>query len=207
MMSATQELRLPSLLYEHLHRHYSGCRGSALAPGQTFRVPLGVRNSCIYHTLPRLTSWSRARSKGGNPPIKHRIAATATGNPSGTEGPKYHLYSQHTLKCAYLSARLGSAEHVMYSAAHSAASTTARRSNRKQRAYTGRTQQGPSLEHQLGSVAQGAANLFPLWLVIGATAAVVRPSTLTWFKREYITKGLALIMLVMGTTLTLKVHP
>ena len=56
-------------------------------------------------------------------------------------------------------------------------------------------------------MAQGAANLFPLWLVIGATAAVVRPSSLTWFKREYITKGLALIMMVMGTTLTLEVYP
>ncbi len=87
----------------------------------------------------------------------------------------------------------------------SAAPTPARRSDRKQRAYTGRIQQGPTLEHQLGGVAQGAANLFPLWLVIGTTAAVVRPSSLTWFTRDYITKGLALIMLVMGTTLTLEV--
>ena len=69
-------------------------------------------------------------------------------------------------------------------------------------------QQGPSLEKQLGKLAHGAANLFPLWLVIGATSAMVHPPSLAWFKREYITKGLALTMLAMGTTLSPQVcHP
>jgi len=36
---------------------------------------------------------------------------------------------------------------------------------------------------------------------------MVQPSSLTWFKKEYITKGLALTMLSMGTTLTLEVIP
>lgn len=61
------------------------------------------------------------------------------------------------------------------------------------------------MEKQLGKLATGAANLFPLWLIIGATTALVQPSSLTWFKRDYITKGLALTMLAMGTTLTLEV--
>ena len=68
----------------------------------------------------------------------------------------------------------------------------------------GNTQQGPSLEKRLGKLATGAANLFPLWLVIGATSALAHPPSLAWFKREYITKGLALTMLSMGTTLTLE---
>ena len=68
----------------------------------------------------------------------------------------------------------------------------------------GTTQQGPSLEKRLGHLATGAANLFPLWLVIGATSALAHPPSLAWFKREYITKGLALTMLSMGTTLTLE---
>ena len=68
----------------------------------------------------------------------------------------------------------------------------------------GTTQQGPFLEKRLGNLAIGAANLFPLWLVIGATSALAHPPSLAWFKREYITKGLALTMLSMGTTLTLE---
>ena len=68
--------------------------------------------------------------------------------------------------------------------------------------HAGRIQQGPSLEKQLGKLAHGAANLFPLWLVIGATSAMVHPPSLAWFKRDYITKGLALTMLAMGTTLS-----
>ncbi|CAK0787032.1 hypothetical protein CVIRNUC_010248 [Coccomyxa viridis] len=71
-------------------------------------------------------------------------------------------------------------------------------------AAPGTTQQGPSLEKRLGNLAIGAANLFPLWLVIGATSALAHPPSLAWFKREYITKGLALTMLSMGTTLTLE---
>ena len=68
--------------------------------------------------------------------------------------------------------------------------------------HAGQVQQGPSLEKRLGKLANGAANLFPLWLVIGATSAMVHPPSLAWFKRDYITKGLALTMLAMGTTLS-----
>ena len=62
------------------------------------------------------------------------------------------------------------------------------------------------LEERLGSLATGAANLFPLWLMLGAAAAMLHPPSLTWFKREYTTQGLALTMMAMGTTLTLDVR-
>lgn len=55
-------------------------------------------------------------------------------------------------------------------------------------------------------MATQAANLFPVWLVMGATAAVVHPPSLIWFKREYTTQGLALTMMAMGTTLTIDVR-
>lgn len=41
---------------------------------------------------------------------------------------------------------------------------------------------------------------------MGATAAVVHPPSLIWFKREYTTQGLALTMMAMGTTLTIDVR-
>jgi BASS family bile acid:Na+ symporter len=47
-----------------------------------------------------------------------------------------------------------------------------------------------------------ATNLFPLWVLLGAALALVRPDYFTWFNGELITWGLAVIMLGMGITLT-----
>ena len=63
-----------------------------------------------------------------------------------------------------------------------------------------------SMEERLGRLATGAANLFPLWLVLGATSAMLHPPSLAWFHKDYTTRGLALTMLAMGTTLTVEVR-
>lgn len=44
------------------------------------------------------------------------------------------------------------------------------------------------------------ANAFPLWLLLAAGAALVRPEWFTWFSGPFITAGLGLIMLSMGMT-------
>lgn len=62
------------------------------------------------------------------------------------------------------------------------------------------------MEERLGRLATGAANLFPLWLVLGATSAMLHPPSLAWFRKDYTTRGLALTMLAMGTTLTVEVR-
>ncbi len=49
-----------------------------------------------------------------------------------------------------------------------------------------------------------AANLFPLWLVAAAAAALARPALLTGLSKDAVTAGLAACMLAMGTTLTLE---
>ncbi len=46
-------------------------------------------------------------------------------------------------------------------------------------------------------------NLFPIWVVLGGVAALIKPSLFTWFGSEWITWGLAVIMLGMGITLSL----
>ncbi len=46
-----------------------------------------------------------------------------------------------------------------------------------------------------------ATNLFPVWTVIGAIAALFWPELFTWFKGDLIVWGLAVIMLGMGITL------
>ncbi|MBX3734431.1 MAG: bile acid:sodium symporter family protein [Verrucomicrobiae bacterium] len=45
-------------------------------------------------------------------------------------------------------------------------------------------------------------NLFPVWVLVGGTLALVHPPGFTWFT-PYIVPGLAVIMLGMGLTLTL----
>src|SRR5438552_3930398 len=45
-------------------------------------------------------------------------------------------------------------------------------------------------------------NAFPLWVVLGGIAALVHPPLFTWFGNEWITWGLAVIMLGMGITLS-----
>ena len=46
-----------------------------------------------------------------------------------------------------------------------------------------------------------ATNLFPVWTVAGAVAALFWPEIFTWFKGDLIVLGLAVIMLGMGITL------
>lgn len=62
------------------------------------------------------------------------------------------------------------------------------------------------LECSLQSVSNVAANLFPLWLVLGVVLGLWNPDLFLWFQTDYITFGLALTMLSMGTTLTFEVR-
>jgi BASS family bile acid:Na+ symporter len=48
-----------------------------------------------------------------------------------------------------------------------------------------------------------ATNLFPLWVLLGGALALVEPRWFDWFSGEFITWGLAVIMLGMGITLSL----
>jgi len=45
-------------------------------------------------------------------------------------------------------------------------------------------------------------NLFPFWVLLGGGLALVHPVWFTWFAGDYITWGLAVIMLGMGITLS-----
>jgi len=47
-----------------------------------------------------------------------------------------------------------------------------------------------------------ATNLFPVWVLIGGALALWHPNWFTWFSGEFITWGLAVIMLGMGITLS-----
>src|SRR5262245_49047274 len=47
-----------------------------------------------------------------------------------------------------------------------------------------------------------ATNLFPFWVVLGGVLALFYPRWFTWFGGEFITWGLAVIMLGMGITLS-----
>jgi bile acid:Na+ symporter, BASS family len=47
-----------------------------------------------------------------------------------------------------------------------------------------------------------ATNLFPVWVLLGGTLALVHPGWFTWFSGDFITWGLAVIMLGMGITLS-----
>ena len=64
-----------------------------------------------------------------------------------------------------------------------------------------------SAEQSLRSVSATVANLFPLWLIIAAAFSLWRPGLFLWFQKDYVTAGLALTMLSMGTSLTLEVAP
>ena len=46
-----------------------------------------------------------------------------------------------------------------------------------------------------------ATNLFPIWVLIGGMLALAHPAWFTWFSGNFITWGLAIIMLGMGITL------
>ncbi len=47
-----------------------------------------------------------------------------------------------------------------------------------------------------------ATNLFPIWVLAGGALALVHPAWFTWFSGDFITWGLAVIMLGMGITLS-----
>jgi bile acid:Na+ symporter, BASS family len=47
-----------------------------------------------------------------------------------------------------------------------------------------------------------ATNLFPIWVLLGGALALWRPPWFTWFSGDFITWGLAVIMLGMGITLS-----
>lgn len=47
-------------------------------------------------------------------------------------------------------------------------------------------------------------NLFPLWILLGASVALLRPEIFTWFSGPLITLGLGFIMLGMGLTMELE---
>jgi len=47
-----------------------------------------------------------------------------------------------------------------------------------------------------------ATNLFPVWVLVGGALALAHPAWFTWFNGEFITWGLAVIMLGMGITLS-----
>jgi BASS family bile acid:Na+ symporter len=49
-----------------------------------------------------------------------------------------------------------------------------------------------------------ATNLFPVWVLLGGALALAQPGWFTWFHGEFITWGLAVIMLGMGITLTVE---
>ena len=51
-----------------------------------------------------------------------------------------------------------------------------------------------------------AANLFPVWLIVAGSAALLKPELFLWFQKDYVTFGLAITMLSMGTSLTLEVN-
>lgn len=48
-----------------------------------------------------------------------------------------------------------------------------------------------------------ATNLFPVWVVLGGLMALIEPKWFTWFSGDFITWGLAVIMLGMGITLSM----
>lgn len=47
-----------------------------------------------------------------------------------------------------------------------------------------------------------ATNLFPVWVLLGGGAALMRPELFTWFSGSAIVWGLAVVMLGMGVTLS-----
>lgn len=57
----------------------------------------------------------------------------------------------------------------------------------------------------MGKLATTLANWFPLWVAAGCLLSLWHPPVALWFRKDYVTAGLAITMLAMGTTLTLKV--
>ncbi|KAL3155679.1 hypothetical protein ABBQ32_012705 [Trebouxia sp. C0010 RCD-2024] len=57
---------------------------------------------------------------------------------------------------------------------------------------------------EFAKVSAFLTSYFPVWVAIACVAAVVHPPSFLWFKKDFVTAGLALTMLAMGTTLSLE---
>ncbi len=62
------------------------------------------------------------------------------------------------------------------------------------------------LEANLGKAAASLANWFPFWVAAGCLLSLWHPPVALWFRKDYVTAGLAVTMLAMGTTITLQVR-
>ena len=63
----------------------------------------------------------------------------------------------------------------------------------------------PEAKSDSAELAASLANYFPVWVALACIAAVLYPPSFLWFRKDYVTAGLALTMLAMGTTLSLEV--
>lgn len=54
----------------------------------------------------------------------------------------------------------------------------------------------------MGRILALATDLFPVWVLAGAVAALIHPPWFTWFGPQHVFIGLAVVMLGMGLTLT-----
>lgn len=54
----------------------------------------------------------------------------------------------------------------------------------------------------MGRILSLATDLFPVWVLAGAVAALIHPPLFLWFKSNHVFIGLAIVMLGMGLTLT-----
>ncbi|KAK9842367.1 hypothetical protein WJX84_007287 [Apatococcus fuscideae] len=59
-------------------------------------------------------------------------------------------------------------------------------------------------EAAMGRLSTSLANWFPLWVAAGCLLALWHPPVALWFRKDYVTAGLAITMLAMGTTVTLQ---
>ena len=62
----------------------------------------------------------------------------------------------------------------------------------------------PGQPSQLEKVADRLATLFPVWVFLGATIGILKPSAVTWFSSTIFTYALGFLMLSMGLTLTVR---
>lgn len=65
----------------------------------------------------------------------------------------------------------------------------------------------PPDKSQFAELSALLTNYFPVWVAIACMVAVLYPPSFLWFRKDYVTSGLALTMLAMGTTLSLEVGP
>ena len=63
----------------------------------------------------------------------------------------------------------------------------------------------PANQSEFAKLSAVLTNYFPVWVAIACVVAIAYPPSFLWFRKEYVTSGLALTMLAMGTTLSLEV--